>query len=164
MLLNFTINNSSQNACCTTWEESLNETIGGGYNVAEFMVANSFPILIKREHFKPMREHITKQMKANTFEEAFHKVCTKYLGKYSQFDMMIHYLWFHHRDEYSWHLIDWEQTRHPRFTKRMTNRKEVLSMNRPIEYLMKHYHHFHFPDFAFKLIGDYYCLVSDLLS
>jgi hypothetical protein len=99
-------------------------------------------------------------MKANTFEEAFHKICSKYLFKYSQFDIMIHYLWFYHRDEYSWHIIDWQQTKNSRFSKRMTNRDEVLKMNRPIENLMKHYHHFDFPDYVFKLIGDYYCLVS----
>ena len=27
---------------------------------------------------------------------------------------------------FCWHLIDWQQTKHPRFTKRMINRKEVL--------------------------------------
>ena len=142
------------------WEESLKEAIGGDYNTAEFMIINSFPVLIKREHFKPMRDHITKQMKAKTFEEAFHKICSKYPFKYSQFDLMGHYLWFHHRDEYSWHIIDWQQTKNCRFSKRMTNRDEVLKMNRPIENLMKHYHHFDFPDYVFKLIGDYYCLVS----
>jgi hypothetical protein len=36
------------------WEESLKEAIGGDYNIAEFMVINSFPVLIKREHFKPI--------------------------------------------------------------------------------------------------------------
>ena len=144
------------------YEESLKKAIGGEYNAAEFMIDNYLPVVIKREHFKLMREHITKQMKAQTFEKAFHKICTKYLYKYSQFDLMANYLWFHHRDEYSWHIMDWQQTKHPRFKKRMTNRTEVLKMNRPIESLMKHYHHFDFPDYAFKIIGDYYCLVNDL--
>ena len=125
------------------------------------MITNNLPVLIKREHIKPMREHITKQKKAKTFEEAFHKICAK--EKYSQFDIMAHYLWFHHRDEYSWHFMDWQQTKHPRFKKRMTSREEVLKMNRPIESLMKHYHHFDFPDYAFKLIGDYFCLVNDYI-
>ena len=103
-------------------------------------------------------------MKAATFEEAFHKICSKYLKKYSQFDLIAHYLWFNHRDEYSWHLVDWRQTRHPAFSKLMTDREEVLKMNRPIESLMKHYYHFEFPDYAFKLIGDYYGLVTIILT
>ena len=128
------------------------------------MVIIGFPVMVKRKHFKPMREHITKRMKAATFEEAFHKICSKYLKKYSQFDLIAHYLWFDHRDEYSWHIVDWNQTRHPAFSKPMTNRKEVLAMNRPIQGVMKHGNHHTFSDNMFKLIGDYLCLVSRLIT
>lgn len=124
------------------------------------MIMLGFPIIIKREHFRLMREHIKSRMKAKTFEQAFHKICTKYLNKYSQFDLIGHYLWFHHRDEYSWHLTDWRETGHPAFTKIMTDHKEVLEMNKPIQGVMKHAFHQTFSDYIFKLTGDYLCFVS----
>ena len=148
------------NGCCTGWETSLNESIGGEYNIGEFMVVIGFPVMVKRKHFKPMREHITKRMKAANFEEAFHNICSKYTARYSQFDIMAHYLWFNHRDEYSWHIADWRQTRHPAFSKLMTDREEVLKMNRPIQGVMKHGNHHTFSDYIFKLSGDYLCVVS----
>ena len=46
--------------------------------VGEFMVVNGFPVIIKREHFALIRKHITKQMNAETFEDAFYKICSKY--------------------------------------------------------------------------------------
>jgi len=127
------------------------------------MVVIGFPVMVKREHFKPMREHITKRMKADTFEQAFHKICSKYPFKYSQFDLMAHYLWFYKRDEYSWHLVNWTQSRHPAFNRLMTEKKEVLEMNRPIQGVMKHGNHHVFSDYIFKLIGDYLCVVGLIL-
>ena len=97
-------------------------------------------------------------MKASTFEEAFHKICSNY--PYSQFDLIAHYLWFNHRDEYSWHLADWKQTHHPAFSKRMSEHEDVLAMNRPIQGIMKHGNHHTFSDYIFKLTGDYLCVVS----
>jgi len=138
----------------------LEEAIGVEYKVGEFMIVLGFPVMVKREHFKPMREHITRRMNAKNFEEAFYKICSKYVGKYSQFDLIGHYLWFNHRDDYSWHLNDWRQSRHPAFSKLMSDRPEVLEMNRPIQGVMKHGSHHSFSDFIFKLSADYMCLVS----
>jgi len=42
----------------------------------------------------------------------------------------------------------------------MTEKKEVLEMNRPIQMIMKPGNHFTFSDYMFKLIGDYLCVVS----
>lgn len=134
--------------------------IGGEYNIGEFMFINGFPFMVKREHFKPMREHITKRMKSETFEEAFFKICTKYPGKYSQFDLMGHYLWFHYRDHYSWHLVDWRVSLHPGFSSLISTHPDVLKMHRPIQGVMKNGYHHVFDDIIFKLIGDYYCAVS----
>lgn len=124
------------------------------------MVVIGFPVMVKRIHFELMRKHITKQMKSDSFEEAFHKICTKYSSKYTQFDLMAHFLWFYHREEYSWHIADWRQTKHPAFTKIMTDREEVLKMNKPIQGVMKHGNHHIFSDYIFKLSGDYLCVVS----
>jgi len=122
-----------------------------------------FPVLIKREHFKPMRDHITRQMKVETFEQAFYKICSQYPRKYSQFDLMIHYLWFFKRDEYSWHIVDWRQSRRPSLYKLMTEREEVLKMNRPILGVMKHTNHQKFSDYVFKYVGDFLCVVRFIL-
>jgi hypothetical protein len=139
----------------------LEEAIGGGYSIGEFMVVIGFPVIVKREHFKQMRDHITDRMNSDTFEEAFHKICSKYNNHYSQFDLIAHYLWFHKRDEYSWHLNDWQQSKHPAFKKRMSDKEEVLKMNRPIQGLMKHGNHLVYSDYLFKLAGDYLCVASE---
>lgn len=60
------------------FEESLSEVLGVDYFVGEFMVLSGFPIVIKREHFKPIREFISRRMKVDTFEQAFYKICSKY--------------------------------------------------------------------------------------
>lgn len=82
------------NGCCTGWSDSLEEAIGGGYSIGEFMVVIGFPVMVKREHFSLMRDHITRRMGASSFEQAFNKICTKYNHRYSQFDLIAHYLWY----------------------------------------------------------------------
>ena len=102
------------------------------------MVVIGFPVMVKREHFKSMRDLITTRMKASSFEEAFYFICSRYNEKYSQFDIIVHYLWNYKRDEYSWHLVDGSVAKHLAFTKRMSEKKHVLEMNDPIIGLMKH--------------------------
>ena len=114
----------------------LKEAIGYE-SIGEFMVVIGFPVLIKREHFKPMRELFTKNMKAKTFEEAWFKMCSKY-KIYSQFDIIVHYLWFYKRDEYSWHFVDAAKANHKAFRERATNDEAVLRKNEPLIGLMKH--------------------------
>lgn len=119
------------NGCCAYgFEKCLNEAIGGEV-IGEFMVNTVFPVIIKREHFKPMREHITKQMKADSFENAFYKICSKY-NYYSQFDLMYHYLWNFKRDEYSWHLKDSVDFNFFKLPKRMTDNEKVKEKYVPI--------------------------------
>ena len=66
-----TSDKSLENTC-----KKISEAIGIEA-IGEFMVKNSFPILIKRIHFKMIRDHITKQMNARTFEQAFNLICRK---------------------------------------------------------------------------------------
>eukprot|EP00112_Aurelia_sp_Birch-Aquarium-sp1_P013758 Seg2934.4 transcript_id=Seg2934.4/GoldUCD/mRNA.D3Y31 product="hypothetical protein" protein_id=Seg2934.4/GoldUCD/D3Y31 len=76
-----------------------------------------FPVIIKTEHLKEMREVLSKEQN-KTFEEIYHDsrpdgndrcIC--------QFSFMCNYVWYHHREEYSWHLQmnpngDWYGKRH----------------------------------------------------
>ena len=126
------------NGCCVQqFIKGVNETIGEE-SPGEFMVANAFPIIFKREHLKSIREHVTMRMKAKTFEEAFHKICSKYVGSYSQFDIMFHYLWHYKHDEYSWHIKDAFEFKHHRMKKLVTNSERVKEKNDPIISLSKH--------------------------
>ena len=149
------------NACCSSWVEATPVAIGGEM-IGEFMVVNGFPVIIKRSHFSLIRQHITKQMKTLNFEDAFLKICSNFSAKYSQFDLMAHYLWNFQRDEYSWHLNDWEYSKFSGYHRRMSNKKETLNMNRPIVSLMKQGGHFGYSADLFKLIYDYVCTASEM--
>lgn len=149
------------NACCSSWVEATPVAIGGEM-VGEFMVVNGFPVIIKRKHFSLIRQHITEKMKAANFEDAFLTVCSNFSAKYSQFDLMAHYLWNFKREEYSWHLNDWENSKFNGYNRRMSTKTEALDMNRPIVSLMKQAGHFGYSADLFKLIYDYICTASEL--
>ena len=153
------------NGCCTNWHESLNETIGG-YAIGEFMISTGFPVMIKREHFAACREHIKSRMNVTTFEEAFKKICTKYPLKYSQFDLLVHYLWHFKRNEYSWHINSGPGVlKEGQFKRLMTNRSEVLEKDKPIFAVMKHANygdHVKYSSKLFELIYDYVCVGSGM--
>lgn len=149
------------NACCTQWVNATPIAIGGEM-IGNFMAVNAFPIIIKRQHFALIRSHITKQMNASSFEDAFFAICSQFKAAYSQFDLMAHYLWNFKRNEYSWHLNDWEYSKFKGYTRRMTSHSNVLAMNRPIVSLMKQAGHFVYSGDLFKLIYDYVCTASEL--
>jgi hypothetical protein len=77
-------------------------------------------------------------------------------------------LWKFKKDEYSWHLRDWnaaEFKHHDTYHKRLSNDPKVIELNRPIIQIMKHLpiHKSTYPKFNldfFKLIHDYLCLAS----
>jgi len=155
------------NGCCLNWTDSVVD-IFNIEPIAEFMSDNAFPVIIKRNHFKLIREYITEKLNASTFEEAFKFICSKLKGKYTQFDLLVHYLWKFKKDEYSWHLRDWnagEFKPHDHFYRRLSNNSKVIELNRPIIGVMKHlwFHKNNNPKFNldfFKLIHDYLCLAS----
>lgn len=89
----------------TAWENNVTAAaIGGHPSVGRFMSKISFPVLLKSSHLQDMRKDITANLGASTFEEAFHMICSA--GKYSQFEIMMNYLWYYKREEYSWHIAD----------------------------------------------------------
>ena len=116
---------------------SLKRETFGYETIGEFMCDGSFPMLIKREHFKVIRELFTKHMKAKTFEEAWYKMCSR-KKLYSQFDIMLYFLWFYKRDEYSWHFVDAKKANHIAYRNRATNDPAVLSKNEPVIHVMRH--------------------------
>ncbi len=75
----------------TSWSESLQE-IFDQKPIGEFMVVIGFTVVVRRKHFKIMREYITWFLKVETFGQAWFKICIKYSQKYSQFDIIAHYL------------------------------------------------------------------------
>ena len=79
--------------------------------IATFMTEGAFPVVIKRSHLTELREFIRNRFNASTFDEAFVKITQIGDGRtYSQFDIFMHYAWYFHRDEYSWHLRPVDQT------------------------------------------------------
>lgn len=82
--------------------------IGGRKSVARFMTPYAFPVVLKVSHLAYMRADIATNMGVSTFGEAFNVLCSGGPNSYSQFDIMLNYLWFNKNDEYSWHIADYE--------------------------------------------------------
>ena len=90
------------------WAEASERTLGK----KEPMTCMSyFPVVIKRAHFKMMRDHIVKLHGMRDFDEVFAKVIGRdgaggRIGTFSQFGIMCSYLWYFHKDDYSWYASD----------------------------------------------------------
>eukprot|EP00668_Euglena_longa_P012873 GGOE01015372.1.p1 GENE.GGOE01015372.1~~GGOE01015372.1.p1 ORF type:complete len:753 (-),score=127.90 GGOE01015372.1:182-2287(-) len=63
---------------------------------------NYFPVIIHRSHLRELRAHV-ERLHGNAFGEVFHR---NNVRPFSQFTIMVTYLWYFHRDEYTWHLED----------------------------------------------------------
>lgn len=70
------------------------------------MTRYTFPLVLKSSHLPEMRAGIAENLGAATFEEAFHMICSEGAGSYSQFEIMMNYLWYNKNDGYSWHIAD----------------------------------------------------------
>ncbi|CEP03575.1 hypothetical protein PBRA_009460, partial [Plasmodiophora brassicae] len=125
---------SAYNGCCTGWNSPIERAIGGK-PVAEFMTSSSFPFIVHRGHFAPMRAHIARTLGAATFDDAFHTICAEY-GEH-QYDLMGHYLWYAHRDDYAWHFR--APRGHDAFQAAQSDDADVLAamQTRPAVSLMK---------------------------
>ncbi len=64
-----------------------------------------FPLMIKTSHMKELRMKIAKEH-GKTFGSIFSESAKEAGGMYClcQFSLMCNYVWYYHRDEYSWHL------------------------------------------------------------
>lgn len=105
-----------------------------------------FPVVMKTEHVKGMREYIEK-IHGKPFLEVFHEwiVRPEHQEIVAHFHPMCIYMWHFHRDEYSWH--SYHTTYH---TEDFNVTKHVLDSNFTGDQLMPRphinihlpYHHF----------------------
>ena len=89
----------------TCWEVTT-EIFIGKKEVMQCM--STFPVMIKTEHMKLMREVLAKEQ-GKTFNDIFKDSPIKAGGPggawcLCQFSIMCNYVWYYHRDEYAWHL------------------------------------------------------------
>ena len=84
------------------WEVTTEIFIG---KKAVMQCMSTFPLMIKTEHMKLMREALSKEQ-GKAFQVIFRDSTIKTEGAYClcQFSIMCNYLWYYHRDEYAWHL------------------------------------------------------------
>ena len=85
-----------------------------------FMNAMSyFPVIIRRKHLQEIREAMLQNHpEFACFDDLFVALINlgfRFPFSYSQFVIMVDYLWLHHRDEYSWRLAQDGQRRQKAF-------------------------------------------------
>eukprot|EP00899_Mesostigma_viride_P019646 jgi/Mesvir1/27683/Mv07402-RA.1 len=74
-----------------------------------FRHMDQFPVIIKTEHLREIREHIVSHVGWGDFDEAFTRVReASDHAFYSQFNIMVTYLWYKRRDEYVWRIQGFE--------------------------------------------------------
>ncbi len=61
-----------------------------------------FPVIIKTKHLVELRHFV--EQKHNTSFNEYYRSSILSRQRYSQFNIMCNYIWYHHRDEYSWHI------------------------------------------------------------
>eukprot|EP01012_Entosiphon_sulcatum_P023685 TRINITY_DN28791_c0_g1_i1.p1 TRINITY_DN28791_c0_g1~~TRINITY_DN28791_c0_g1_i1.p1 ORF type:complete len:541 (+),score=82.88 TRINITY_DN28791_c0_g1_i1:90-1625(+) len=84
------------------WDKTVvaaTERAVGHPHVACFMA--NFPVVIRRSHFQLIRDHISRVLGVATFDAAFNVFAQQ---SFSQFNIMLHALWYIARDQYTWHF------------------------------------------------------------
>jgi len=64
---------------------------------------STFPVTVKADHMREMREKLSKQF-GKDFATVFRESANGVAWCICQFSLMCNYMWYHHRDEYAWHL------------------------------------------------------------
>ena len=65
-----------------------------------------FPVTFKTAHIREFRDYVTK-LHGKDFKNVFAEASSKskvHRSCYCHFSMMCNYMWYHHRNEYAWHL------------------------------------------------------------
>eukprot|EP00794_Sanderia_malayensis_P012933 gene12933-biopygen10310 len=73
-----------------------------------FQCMSNFPVTFKVSHIVEMRKYV-ERMHNNSFDEVFKESRPEGCpitgeGSWCHYSMMCNYMWYYHRDEYSWHL------------------------------------------------------------
>jgi hypothetical protein len=134
------------NSCCVQWMNTTSRIISPGQRAGQFMTVYGFPIILKVEHLKVIRNIITSKgdFASSSWDETFRKICDT--GSYSQFDIMMNVIWNSPlQDEYSWYLRDQRDSQSHAFRQGLANSGEyALSKNdfhRPKISIMEHATH-----------------------
>ncbi|CAM9373383.1 unnamed protein product, partial [Scytosiphon promiscuus] len=80
------------------------EAVGGRKDIGTFMTTYAFPVVLRASDMPRVRAGIADNLGAATFEEAFHMICSAGAKSYSQFDVILNYMWYYMRDSYAWHI------------------------------------------------------------
>lgn len=146
------------------WSVGVRIALGTPKPLARMMVS-SFPVLVKRAHFPLLRAHMIKHTNSKTFEEAFYKASTGNGGftTMCQFDIIVTYLWYNHREEYSWHFKDSSINPVPYAGFFGSSDDAALrpTHHQPIMYVNKNGGH---DNFVFSFLSDFICLASNYTS
>jgi hypothetical protein len=89
------------------WETVPSQTFYAIGKKEPFKGMSFFPVVIKTAHLELMRNHIYRTVGVSHFDMAFGKIMNR--GRYSQFGIMVSYLWYFHRNEYFWDIIEQEE-------------------------------------------------------
>eukprot|EP00899_Mesostigma_viride_P019640 jgi/Mesvir1/27678/Mv07398-RA.1 len=73
-----------------------------------FRAMNQFPLIIRTAHLREIRDYITRHLGTRDFDDAFTLIRDLGRPMYSQFSIMAVYLWYHRRDDYHWHIQEFE--------------------------------------------------------
>ncbi|CAN0126901.1 unnamed protein product [Scytosiphon promiscuus] len=122
--------------------ETTSRAIGGNRDVSSFMHVYSFPVVLRASDLPSLRAGIAENLGAATFDEAFHMICSAGAKSYSQFNIILNYMWYNMRDSYAWHLADpdsgtFDGARMD-VANRATDDAAALSKNIPTVLLMRH--------------------------
>ncbi|CAN0257895.1 unnamed protein product, partial [Scytosiphon promiscuus] len=91
----------------SAWNSNITtQAVGGGEDVSSFMHVYSFPVVLRASDLPSMRAGIAENLGTETFDDAFHMICSPGAGSYSQFNIILNYMWYNMRDSYAWHLAD----------------------------------------------------------
>lgn len=91
----------------STWQSAITrKALGGHGEIGRFMTKYAFPVILRASDLPEMRASMARNLGVATFEEAFHMMCSVGPGSYSQFDIILNYMWYNRRDGYSWHIAD----------------------------------------------------------
>jgi len=108
--------------------------------IGTFMSDGAFPFLYRRVHFASLREAIRIRLNVSHFNHAFRLLMERYgkNGGVSPFEIMYHYAWYMHHDEYAWHLRDVVATKLVPFFSPQPVPSEYSNTRTPVLRLMRH--------------------------
>ena len=87
-----------------------------------FQAMSYFPVILKTKHLSEIRKHIEEKSKNTNFNDVLKKyirISRKYQSypSFSQFHIMISYIWYYKKSEYFWDIVSLKSLREPSMEK-----------------------------------------------